>query len=53
MVDWHFDRDTVSSVGFLRSQTLPFTDASAAIQVFRQALSLDEVSEAVSTFFDC
>ena len=36
-------RDTVASVGFLWSQTLPFVDTNASIRVFRQALSLDEV----------
>jgi hypothetical protein len=41
-------RDTVASVGLLRSQTLPFVDANSSIRVFRQALSLDEVRGAAS-----
>ncbi|KAH9059125.1 hypothetical protein EDB87DRAFT_1624822, partial [Lactarius vividus] len=34
--------DTVSSVGFIVSETLPFTDVNTTIRVFRQALALDE-----------
>jgi len=30
--------DTVPSVGFLRSQTLPFVDANPSMRVFREAL---------------
>jgi len=41
-------RDTVPSVGLLWSQTLPFVDANASILVFRQALSLDEVDDAIN-----
>ena len=37
-------RDTISSVGFLVSRTLPFTNSNSAIKTFRHALSLDEVS---------
>lgn len=45
---WLNNRDTVPSVGILRSQTLPFVDADASIRVFRQALSLDEVGGTTS-----
>ncbi|KAH8993939.1 hypothetical protein EDB92DRAFT_2064462 [Lactarius akahatsu] len=34
--------DTVASVGFIISETLPFTYVNTTIRVFRQALSLDE-----------
>ncbi|KAH8993945.1 hypothetical protein EDB92DRAFT_1795941 [Lactarius akahatsu] len=34
--------DTVASVGFITSKTLPFADVNTTIRVFRQALSLDE-----------
>ncbi|KAH8980218.1 hypothetical protein EDB86DRAFT_3137374 [Lactarius hatsudake] len=36
------NRDTVASVGFIISETLPFTYVNRTIRVFRQALSLDE-----------
>lgn len=35
-------RDTVASVGVIRSKTLPFTTANTTIKTFRHALSLDE-----------
>lgn len=35
-------RDTVASVGVLRSRTLPFTTTNTTIKTFRHALSLDE-----------
>ncbi|KAH9059128.1 hypothetical protein EDB87DRAFT_1791652 [Lactarius vividus] len=34
--------DTVASVGFVMTKTLPFADVNTTIRVFRQALSLDE-----------
>lgn len=37
-------RDTISSVGFLTSKSLPFTSSNSAIKTFRHALALDEVS---------
>ena len=38
------DRDTVASVGVIMGRSLPFADVNTTIKVFRQALSLDEVS---------
>ena len=38
------DRDTVASVGFLVSRSLPFVTVNNTIKVFRHALALDEVS---------
>ena len=38
------DRDTVASVGFLVSRSLPFVTVNTTIKVFRHALALDEVS---------
>lgn len=38
-----YNRDTVGSIGVLRSKTLPFTNSNSSIKTFRHALSLDEV----------
>ena len=42
-VTYMFCRDTVASVGLIRSKTLPFTTTNRTIKTFRHALSLDEV----------
>jgi uncharacterized protein (DUF2235 family) len=39
------DRDTVASVGVITGRSLPFVDVNTTIEVFRQALSLDEVRD--------
>ena len=40
---WSVFRDTVSSVGLVYGDDLPFSAGSANVEFFRHALSLDEV----------